>query len=65
MYLMDGEIQALIESNITVKINGQEFYIRKNPKGSCDNCYFYDKKCASKAVTICCSNGGNILELRK
>lgn len=41
----------------------KEFNIIHNKKGSCDECYFRGKTCPILAVTICCSNGGNIFKL--
>lgn len=65
MNVRDEGIDKIIDSNGTVNINNQEFYIQRNPSGSCDGCYFHDKRCASKALTICCSNGGNVLKLKE
>lgn len=37
--------------------------VKPSPTGTCDGCYFLGKKCPNRAVTICCSNGGNIFKL--
>lgn len=65
MVLKDKTIDHLIDTHTPIKIGEYEFYIERSPLGRCDNCYFQDKRCASKALTICCSNGGNILKLKE
>lgn len=60
----------MIKEHKTIKIAEEEFEIVANKRGSCDGCYFdqYSDKpfpennCPRLAVTICCSNGGNILK---
>lgn len=65
MVTKDQIIEDLIKTNTPVEIRGNEYYIQKNPSGSCDGCYFLGRSCPSRAVTICCSNGGNILKLKE
>ena len=65
MTIKDPQIEYLINTHTPIKIGQNEFYIEKSPLGCCDDCYFRDKQCASKALTICCSNGGNILKLKE
>lgn len=65
MVVKDPQIEYLINTHTAIKIGEHEFYVERNPLGGCDNCYFQNKKCASKALTICCSNGGNILKLKE
>lgn len=65
MTVNDQKLEELIVNRTPVTFRGKEFIIERNPKGSCDNCYFYTQdSCPSKAITICCSNGGNILKLK-
>ena len=63
MVIRNPIIDEKIKNKIPVRIKGNDYLIESNPKGSCDNCYFIDKTCPKDAVTICCSNGGNILKL--
>ena len=63
MRIKDPRIDEQIKNKIPIKIKDSMFFIERNPKGSCDGCYFKDKTCPKDAVTICCSNGGNILKL--
>lgn len=62
MKLKDPNIERLVKTKTPIHIKDEEFYIEKSVIGSCDGCYFIDKICPAKAVTICCSNGGNILK---
>lgn len=46
-----------------VILDNTVFSIEKQPKGSCENCYFQEyNHCPSLARKICCT-GGNILKL--
>ena len=64
MMLNDPELTELIKKQIPVEICGTQYLIQSQKSGLCDNCYFEDKdKCPTKAVSICCSNGGNILKI--
>lgn len=65
MVTKDKLIEEMITNNTPININGADFLIEKNPIGSCDGCYFLSRNCPSKAITICCSNGGNILKLKE
>ena len=65
MVIIDKQIEHLVTTHTPIKIKDIEYYIERSPLGSCDGCYFYKKQCPSKAVTICCSNGGNILKLKE
>lgn len=65
MTINDPFIEQLVRSHTPILIGENEFYIERSPLGSCDGCYFHEKRCSSKAVTICCSNGGNILKLKE
>lgn len=65
MVVKDPKIDDYIKNKTPIKIRDNTFLIERNPKGSCDGCYFKDKTCPKDAVTICCSNGGNILKLIK
>lgn len=70
MVINDLRITQMIKEHKTIKIAEEEFEIIANRQGSCDGCYFdqYSDKpypennCPILAVTICCSNGGNILK---
>lgn len=62
MVVNDPSIKKLIKEHIPVDIAGKKFTIEYNPSGSCNRCYFYNRICPSEAVTICISNGGNILK---
>ena len=64
MVVKDKQIEQLVNTHTPVKIGDKEFYIERSPLGCCDDCYFRDKQCATNALTICCSNGGNILKLK-
>lgn len=64
MRLQDPVLEDIVQHDRSIIISGKWFKVRKSPTGSCDNCYFLDKeKCPVLAVTMCCSNGGNIFEL--
>lgn len=65
MRTKDPFIQQLINDHTPVTIGDYEYYIEKSPLGTCDGCVFKDSRCPTKAVTICCSNGGNILKLKE
>lgn len=66
MTLNDKELTQKIKNKIAVEIKGNNYYVIANKSGSCDNCYFSNKcSCPQQAITICCSNGGNILKLKK
>lgn len=65
MTVNDPYIAELIKNNTPIDIAGKLYSIKPNPIGSCNSCYFYNKICPSKAVTICTSNGGNILKRYK
>ena len=70
MVINDQKLALMIKENRTIEINGEEFRIIANKRGSCDGCYFSEytdkvypeNNCPILAVTICCSNGGNIFE---
>lgn len=62
MTVNDPNIKKLIKEHTPVDIAGKKYIIEYNPSGSCNRCYFSNKICPSKAVTICTSNGGNILK---
>ena len=62
MYIYDKELAEIIKNNIPVEINSKQYLIEANKSGSCDGCAFMNSgKCPQRAVTYCCSNGGNIL----
>ncbi len=62
MMLHDPELAEIIKNHQPVEIAGKQYYIEPNRSGSCDGCAFEGKsKCPQRAVTYCCSNGGNIL----
>lgn len=65
MNLRDVELENIIKNKISVTINNKEYIVESNPIGTCDGCYFLDKDCPAKAVSICCSNGGNIFKIMK
>lgn len=65
MVIKDPFIQKLIKEHTPITIGDNEYYIEKSPLGSCDGCVFKETWCPTKAVTICCSNGGNILKLKE
>lgn len=65
MRIKDPFIEQLIKDHIPIRIGNNEYYIEKSPLGSCNGCCFKEEQCPSKAVTICCSNGGNILKLKE
>lgn len=62
MIMKDPFLERMIKDKTPILINDMWFTIEKNPFGSCDGCYFLNKDCPAKAVTLCCSNGGNILK---
>lgn len=49
----------------SIKLGNTTYDIVSNPRGSCDGCCFYASECPRKAITICCSAGGNILKVAK
>lgn len=69
MVINDPRITQIIKERRTIEIAGNKYYIIANKQGSCDGCYFNqhsdkpypENNCPMLAVTICCSNGGNIL----
>ena len=62
MTIYDSELAEIIKSQTPVEINGLQYIIEPNRSGSCDGCAFIGSgKCPQRAVTYCCSNGGNIL----
>lgn len=65
MIVKDNYLEMLINTHTPITIRGKEYYIEKSPIGSCDGCAFRGDWCPTKAVTICCSNGGNILKLKE
>lgn len=65
MIVKDKYLEMLINTHTPVIIGDKEYYIEKSPVGSCDGCVFQNTWCPTKAVTICCSNGGNILKLKE
>lgn len=65
MVIKDKELEDIIVNKTPICINGTEYIVERNPIGSCDECYFLGKTCPMRAVTICCSNGGNILKLKE
>lgn len=69
MVIKDQKIEQMIKEGKTIEIEGELLKIIANRRGSCDGCYFdqFEKpyphnNCPKLAVTICCSNGGNIFE---
>lgn len=63
MRTKDPIVEELVKHHIPVKLGNDLFIVEKNPIGSCDGCYFIGGNCPSRAITICCSNGGNIFKL--
>lgn len=62
MTIYDSELAEIIKSQTPVEINGLQYIIEPDRSGSCDGCAFIGSgKCPQRAVTYCCSNGGNIL----
>lgn len=62
MTIYDSELAEIIKSQTPVEINGLQYIIEPNRAGSCGGCAFMNSgKCPQRAVTYCCSNGGNIL----
>ena len=62
MTIYDSELAEIIKSQTPVEINGLQYIIEPNRAGSCDGCAFMNSgKCPQRAVTYCCSSGGNIL----
>lgn len=58
----EPEARKAIEEG-TVILNNKAFSIEKEPRGSCEGCFFQDYDiCPSLARKICCT-GGNILKL--
>lgn len=54
-------LKAIKEGSIT--ISNTEYLIEKHPSGSCESCCFIGSQCPSEAITICCSDGGNVLKV--
>lgn len=65
MTLNDQELAKIVRDRIPVTIDNKQFIVESNPIGSCDGCYYLDKNCPTLARRYCCSNGGNILRLKK
>lgn len=65
MTLNDQELAKIVKNRIPVTIDNKQFIIESNPIGSCDRCYYLDKNCPTLARRYCCSNGRNILRLKK
>lgn len=63
MTIRDPFIETLVKDKTPIVLGGVKVTVEKNPLGSCDGCYFLGKQCPSRAITICCSNGGNIFKL--
>lgn len=62
MNIRDKDLAEITDTNTTIEIENKNYYVKSNRSGSCDGCAFIGgKTCPSKAVTICTSNGGNIL----
>lgn len=65
MTLNDQELAKIVKNRMPVTIDNKQFIVEPNPIGSCDGCYYSDKNCPTLARRYCCSNGGNILRLKK
>lgn len=66
MVINDQKLAQIIRNKTPILINGSNYYVVSQPNGSCDNCVFQlEPTCPQKAVTICTSNGGNILVKNK
>lgn len=65
MTLNDQELAKIVKNRIPVIIDNKQFIVESNPIGSCDGCYYLDKNCPTLARRYCCSNGGNVLRLKK
>lgn len=65
MRLKDPIIEDMIKHKTELPFGDVKLTVVPNPMGTCDGCYFLDSKknCPNRAVTICCSNGGNIFKL--
>lgn len=63
MKLKDPIIENMIKNKVELPFGDVKVTVEPNPTGTCDGCYFLGKTCPSRAVTICCSNGGNIFKL--
>lgn len=63
MRLKDPIIEDMIKNKTELPFGNIKVIIVPNSTGTCNGCYFLDKNCPSRAVTICCSNGGNIFKL--
>ena len=61
MVVNDRGLAEIVNTNTTVTIANREYHIKSNPSGSCDGCYFLDKRCQRPATQYCTSNGGNII----
>lgn len=61
----DPIIEDMIKNKTKIPFGKIKVIVEPNPTGTCDGCYFLGKQCPSRAVTICCSNGGNIFKLVK
>lgn len=63
MRLYDPELAQMVDSQTKVEIEKKLYTVQSNRSGLCDGCAFIDKKkCPQYAITICTSNGGNILK---
>ena len=65
MIVNDQKLAKIIKDKVPVTIQEQQYYIIPSPSGTCDGCVFLEKACPQKAITICTSNGGNILVKNK
>lgn len=65
MTVNDKRLAEIISNNTPVMIAGNYYTVVPNKAGSCDGCVFQSTQCPQKAVTICTSNGGNILKAYK
>lgn len=66
MIVNDPDLREIINNAQPVEIEGRQYIVERssNSKGSCEGCYFEDKRtCPTQAVTFCTSNGGNVLKL--
>lgn len=59
----DPIIADMIKNETKIPFGNIKVIVKPNPTGTCDGCYFLGKNCPNRAVTICCSNGGNIFKL--
>lgn len=63
MRLNDPIIENMVRNKTELTFGDVKVIVKPSPTGTCDGCYFLGKKCPNRAVTICCSNGGNIFKL--